>query len=114
MRSRRTCRRRSRSSNHTLDEKQRDFYDGVRLACITHTGSRAAAGCTSQITILDAFVKLRQYVAIAAVDMTRVQLFLSAKLEWLSTVLPELVAEGRRRPAVLAVHVNAAAHRVRW
>ena len=83
-----------------LDEKQRDFYDGIRLA--THRRIqeviRQQGLARSQITILDALLKLRQAccdprlldVAAAKDDIP------SAKLDWLSTVLPELVAEGRR------------------
>jgi SNF2 family DNA or RNA helicase len=83
-----------------LDEKQRDFYDGIRLA--THQRIqevvRQQGLARSQITILDALLKLRQAccdprlldVAAAKDDIP------SAKLDWLSTVLPELIAEGRR------------------
>ena len=81
----------------TLDEKQRDFYDGVRLAMHQRIQEvvRQQGLARSQITILDALLKLRQVCCDprlvdggAAVP--------SAKLEWLTTVLPELVAEGRR------------------
>jgi superfamily II DNA or RNA helicase len=96
----------------TLDEKQRDFYDGVRLAMHQRIQEvvRQQGLARSQITILDALLKLRQVccdprlvrmsgeggspAAPAAVPATGVPP--SAKLEWLSTVLPELVAEGRR------------------
>jgi SNF2 family DNA or RNA helicase len=107
----------------TLDEKQRDFYDGVRLAMHQRILEvvRQQGLARSQITILDALLKLRQAccdprlvrasregqreegssnvvpagpeggVAIVARESAP-----SAKLEWLSTVLPELVSEGRR------------------
>jgi SNF2 family DNA or RNA helicase len=83
-----------------LDEKQRDFYDGIRLA--THRRIqevvRQQGLARSQITILDALLKLRQAccdprlldVAAGKNDIP------SAKLDWLSTVLPELIEEGRR------------------
>jgi SNF2 family DNA or RNA helicase len=83
-----------------LEEKQRDFYDGIRLA--THRRIQEVVQqqglARSQITILDALLKLRQAccdprlldVAAARADIP------SAKLDWLSTVLPELIAQGRR------------------
>jgi SNF2 family DNA or RNA helicase len=97
----------------TLDEKQRDFYDGVRLAMHQRIQEvvRQQGLARSQITILDALLKLRQVCCdprLVAVDggesrgqrddadeRTR-EGIPSAKLEWLATVLPELVAEGRR------------------
>jgi superfamily II DNA or RNA helicase len=95
----------------TLDEKQRDFYDGVRLAMHQRIQEvvRQQGLARSQITILDALLKLRQVCcdprlvrmngagadgSPAALPANAVPP--SAKLEWLSTVLPELVAEGRR------------------
>lgn len=95
-----------------LDERQRDFYDGIRLAMhqrvrdiIQHQGL-----ARSQITVLDALLKLRQACcdprlvridAQSGVDtQTRAEVSArtipSAKMEWLRNVLPELVAEGRR------------------
>ncbi|MGH8140263.1 MAG: SNF2-related protein [Steroidobacteraceae bacterium] len=83
-----------------LDDKQRDFYDGIRLA--THRRIQEVVKqqglARSQITILDALLKLRQAccdprllgVATAGEDIP------SAKLDWLTTALPELIAEGRR------------------
>jgi superfamily II DNA or RNA helicase len=83
-----------------LDERQRDFYDGIRLG--QHRRVRAAIEqqglARSHITVLDALLKLRQ----ACCDPRLVnpdvqtQLIPSAKLDWLSTTLPELTAEGRR------------------
>jgi SNF2 family DNA or RNA helicase len=83
-----------------LDDRQRDFYDGIRLAMHRRIQEvvQQQGLARSQITILDALLKLRQAccdprliaVAAAKADVP------SAKLEWLSTVLPELVAEGRR------------------
>ncbi|MDB6087448.1 MAG: hypothetical protein JWN85_232 [Gammaproteobacteria bacterium] len=83
-----------------LEEKQRDFYDGIRLA--THRRIQEVVQqqglARSQITILDALLKLRQ----ACCDPRLLDVAAakdgipSAKLDWLSTVLPELIAEGRR------------------
>jgi superfamily II DNA or RNA helicase len=83
-----------------LDERQRDFYDGIRLASHRHIQEvvKQQGLARSQITILDALLKLRQAccdprlpgVAAAQEDVP------SAKLEWLCSALPELIAEGRR------------------
>jgi superfamily II DNA or RNA helicase len=83
-----------------LDEQQRDFYDGIRLAM--HQRVREAIEqqglARSHITVLDALLKLRQACCdprlVSADAQTRA--IPSAKLEWLLTVLPELAAEGRR------------------
>jgi superfamily II DNA or RNA helicase len=89
----------------TLDEKQRDFYDGVRLAMHQRIQEvvRQQGLARSQITILDALLKLRQVCCDPRLVNTgagegegRGDRAPSAKLEWLATVLPELVAEGRR------------------
>jgi len=83
-----------------LDEQQRDFYDGIRMAM--HQRVREAIQqqglARSHITVLDALLKLRQACCdprLVSVD-TPTHAIPSAKLEWLLTVLPELVAEGRR------------------
>ena len=85
----------------TLDEKQRDFYDGVRLAMHQRIQEvvRQQGLARSQITILDALLKLRQVCCdprLVNTDERGGDRAPSAKLEWLTTVLPELVAEGRR------------------
>jgi superfamily II DNA or RNA helicase len=108
----------------TLDEKQRDFYDGVRLAMHQRIQEivREQGLARSQITILDALLKLRQVCcdprlvrggqhSASQKDSSSAvpegppdgeasigarEIVPSAKLEWLSTVLPELIAEGRR------------------
>lgn len=82
-----------------LDERQRDFYDGIRLMMHRRVQEiiREQGVSRSQITILDALMKLRQACCdprLLHVDSARE--IPSAKLEWLSGVLPELVAEGRR------------------
>ena len=83
-----------------FEDRQRDFYDGVRLASHRRIQEvvRQQGLARSQITILDALLKLRQAccdprllgVNAGSTDVP------SAKLEWLATVLPELIAEGRR------------------
>jgi superfamily II DNA or RNA helicase len=83
-----------------LDERQRDLYDGIRLASHRHIQEvvRQQGLARSQITILDALLKLRQAccdprllpVTAGKEDVP------SAKLEWLASALPELIAEGRR------------------
>src|SRR6185437_9657288 len=79
-----------------FDERQRDFYDGIRLASHQHIQEivRQQGLARSQITILDALLKLRQ----ACCDPRLLPLpaqdgeIPSAKMEWLSTALPELIA----------------------
>jgi superfamily II DNA or RNA helicase len=83
-----------------LEERQRDFYDGIRLASHRHIQEvvRQQGLARSQITILDALLKLRQ----ACCDPRLLPLTAgseetpSAKLEWLTDALPELIAAGRR------------------
>jgi superfamily II DNA or RNA helicase len=83
-----------------LDERQRDFYDGIRLAmhqrvleAIQQQGLQH-----SQLTILDALLRLRQACCDPRLvnSDAQTQAVPSAKMDWLRTVLPELVAEGRR------------------
>jgi superfamily II DNA or RNA helicase len=83
-----------------LDERQRDFYDGIRLG--QHRRVREAIEqqglARSHITVLDALLKLRQACCdprLVNAD-AQTQVIPSAKLDWLSTTLPELIAEGRR------------------
>ncbi len=83
-----------------LDERQRDFYDGIRLAM--HARVREAIEqqglARSHITLLDALLKLRQVCCdprLVGADAETRQIP-SAKMDWLTNVLPELVAEGRR------------------
>jgi SNF2 family DNA or RNA helicase len=84
-----------------LDERQRDFYDGIRLG--QHRRVREAIEqqgmARSHITVLDALLKLRQACCdprLINTGSTQSQDIPSAKLDWLSTTLPELTAEGRR------------------
>jgi superfamily II DNA or RNA helicase len=83
-----------------FEDRQRDFYDGVRLASHRRIQEvvRQQGLARSQITILDALLKLRQACCdprLLGVNAGSTEVP-SAKLEWLSTVLPELIAEGRR------------------
>ena len=83
-----------------LDERQRDFYDGIRLASHRHIQEvvQQQGLARSQITILDALLKLRQACCdprLLGVGAQKEDIP-SAKLEWLSSALPELIAEGRR------------------
>ncbi|HEU4602090.1 MAG TPA: DEAD/DEAH box helicase, partial [Steroidobacteraceae bacterium] len=85
-----------------LDERQRDFYDGVRLAM--HRRVREVLEqrglARSHITVLDALLKMRQACCdprlVEADAEEHVESIPSAKLDWLRNVLPELVEEGRR------------------
>jgi superfamily II DNA or RNA helicase len=98
-----------------FEDRQRDFYDGVRLASHRRIQEvvRQQGLARSQITILDALLKLRQaccdprLLRVRAGSIGQVESTAraestgsvdvpSAKLEWLATVLPELIAEGRR------------------
>ena len=83
-----------------LDERQRDVYDGIRLSL--HRRVRETIEqhglARSRITLLDALLKLRQVCCDprllgAAAPAPPVP---SAKLDWLATALPELIADGRR------------------
>jgi superfamily II DNA or RNA helicase len=83
-----------------LDERQRDFYDGIRLS--QHRRVREAIEqqglARSHITMLDALLKLRQACCDPRLINSEAQtpVIPSAKLDWLSSTLPELIAEGRR------------------
>ena len=84
-----------------LDEKQRDFYDGVRLA--SHRRVRETIEerglARSQITVLDALLKLRQACCdprlVGSAEQPE-EAVPSAKMDWLSNALPEMIEEGRR------------------
>jgi SNF2 family DNA or RNA helicase len=91
-----------------LDERQRDFYDSIRLSM--HRRVREIIQqhgiIRSQITILDALLRLRQaccdprLVGLQPVEDANpaapAEPVPSAKLEWLAEALPQLVGEGRR------------------
>ncbi|WP_310385086.1 DEAD/DEAH box helicase [Roseateles sp.] len=83
-----------------LEGKQADLYETIRLG-MEKTVREALSSkglAKSQITILDALMKLRQVccdprlLKLAAAQKVKS----SAKLEQLMTLLPEMVAEGRR------------------
>ena len=84
----------------TLDGDQRDLYETVRVTMLERVreelGARGLARST--VAILDALLKLRQ----AATDPRLVKLEAarrvkgSAKLDWLTQNLPQMVEEGRR------------------
>jgi superfamily II DNA or RNA helicase len=83
-----------------LDERQRDFYDSIRLSM--HRRVREAIDrqglARSHLTVLNALLRLRQACCdprLIGADAPAA-LIPSAKLEWLSSALPELIAEGRR------------------
>src|SRR5260370_10201741 len=83
-----------------LDERQRDFYDGIRLG--QHRRVREAIEqqglARSHITVLDALLKLRQACCDPRLISTDAQMqhTPSSQLDWLSPTPPERIAEGRR------------------
>ncbi len=83
-----------------LEEPQRDFYDGIRLAMHRRVQEviREQGLARSQITVLDALLRLRQACCDPRLvrDDAETRALPCAKLDWLRTVLPQLVAEGRR------------------
>jgi superfamily II DNA or RNA helicase len=83
-----------------LEEAQRDFYDGIRLAMHRRVQEviQSQGLARSHITVLDALLKLRQACCDPRLvrDDAETRALPSAKLDWLRTVLPELIAEGRR------------------
>lgn len=82
-----------------LEEKQRDFYDGVRLASHRRVRETIAQRglARSQITVLDALLKLRQACCDPRlIEAQAQQAVPSAKMDWLSNTLPEMIEEGRR------------------
>jgi superfamily II DNA or RNA helicase len=83
-----------------LDERQRDLYDGIRLTMQRRVREiiQSQALARSHITVLDALLRLRQACCDPRLVNTDAdtQSIPSAKMDWLLTALPELVAEGRR------------------
>ncbi len=83
-----------------LDEPQRDFYDGIRLSMHRRVREviESQGLARSRITVLDALLKLRQaccdprLLGTEGLDPA----IGSAKMQWLSASLPELLAQGRR------------------
>jgi superfamily II DNA or RNA helicase len=84
-----------------LEEKQRDFYDGVRLASHRRVRETIAERglARSQITVLDALLKLRQACCdprLVTSAEEQSEPIPSAKMDWLANALPEMIEEGRR------------------
>lgn len=84
----------------TLEGDQRDLYETVRVTMESRVREelRARGLARSTIAILDALLKLRQAVTdprLVKLDAARLVQG-NAKLDWLSTNLPQMVEEGRR------------------
>ncbi|MBB5233515.1 DEAD/DEAH box helicase [Deinococcus budaensis] len=84
----------------TLDGDQRDLYETVRVTMLERVreelGARGLARST--VAILDALLKLRQAVTdprLVRLEAAR-EVRSSAKLDWLTANLPQMVEEGRR------------------
>ncbi len=83
-----------------LDGKQADLYETIRLATEVKVREALASKglARSQITVLDALLKLRQVCCdprLVPLDKAR-SIHQSAKLEQLMDMLPDMLAEGRR------------------
>jgi superfamily II DNA or RNA helicase len=83
-----------------LEGKQADLYETIRLATEVKVREALASKglARSQITVLDALLKLRQVCCdprLVPLDKAR-SIHQSAKLEQLMEMLPEMLAEGRR------------------
>jgi superfamily II DNA or RNA helicase len=83
-----------------LEGKQADLYETIRLATEVKVREALASKglARSQITVLDALLKLRQVCCdprLVPLDKAR-SITQSAKLEQLMEMLPEMLAEGRR------------------
>lgn len=84
-----------------LDGPQRDLYETIRIAMEEKVRKEVAKlGLSrSHIIILDALLKLRQVCCdprLLKVDSSMKKAAKSAKMELLTDMLPELIAEGRR------------------
>jgi superfamily II DNA or RNA helicase len=91
-----------------MEEPQRDLYDGIRLSMHRRVREAIAARglARSRITLLGALLKLRQVccdprllgadASAEAMPAAPDAAASSAKLDWLATALPELIADGRR------------------
>ena len=99
----------------TLDEKQRDFYDGVRLAMHQRILEvvREQGLARSQITILDALLKLRQVCC----DPRLVNVRGGCAVGKAGMVIHGIAGADCRRTqdiVVLAIHLDAAIDRGGW
>jgi superfamily II DNA or RNA helicase len=84
----------------TLDGDQRDLYETVRVTMLERVREELDARglARSSIAILDALLKLRQAVTdprLVKLEAAR-EVKGSAKLDWLTQNLPQMVEEGRR------------------
>ena len=108
-----------------LQGKQADLYETIRLGMekSVREALDSKGLAKSQITILDALLKLRQVccdphlVALAAAKKVRS----SAKLERLMEMLPEMLSEGRRillfsqfTSMLSLIEVELAKHKINW
>ena len=84
----------------TLEADQRDLYETVRLTTQARVREELAVRglARSTIAVLDALLKLRQAVTdprLVKLEVAR-QVTSNAKLDWLSSNLPQMIEEGRR------------------
>ncbi len=84
----------------SLEHDQRDLYETVRVTLQEKVREELAARglARSTVAVLDALLKLRQTVTdprLVKLEAAR-KVRSNAKLDWLSTTLPQMVEEGRR------------------
>lgn len=108
-----------------LQGKQADLYETIRLGMEKAVREALAAKglARSQITILDALLKLRQVCCSPAlVKLEAAQkVKSSAKLEYLMETLPEMLAEGRRillfsqfTSMLTLIEAELVKHKIQW
>ncbi|AGX88439.1 DEAD/DEAH box helicase [Candidatus Symbiobacter mobilis] len=108
-----------------LSGKQADLYETIRLGMekIVREALQNKGLAQSQITILDALLKLRQvccHPQLLQLEAAR-KIHQSAKLEYLMDTLPEMLAEGRRvllfsqfTSMLSLIEVELAQRNLRW
>ncbi len=108
-----------------LQGKQADLYETIRLGMEKAVREALASKglARSQITILDALLKLRQVCcspALVKLDAAQ-KVKSSAKLEYLMETLPEMLAEGRRillfsqfTSMLTLIEAELAKHKIQW
>lgn len=80
-----------------LDEMQANFYESVRLSMAKEMQQLSKGKQINRILLGNALLRLRQICCHPALlDIDGSKQLNSAKLNWLRTVLPEMLAEGRR------------------
>lgn len=80
-----------------LDEMQANFYESVRLSMAKEMQQLSKGKQINRILLGNALLRLRQICCHPALlDIDGSKQLNSAKLNWLKTVLPEMLAEGRR------------------